>query len=334
MSKCSEARGTFKRLYQAGIRDKRQMALACGVSVHTIRRYFVMMEMGEDMAPKYKKRRAHKFTPCVRRSLVQIMAKHPRMPARWFADQLSERWGTSFSPRGVRKVLRSMHFDYGEPKRTNLTKENKQVRLNWAIDNITTDWKRVWSFDEAYFTLDPSSGRVFYTEANYHRVARRKLTSRQEKISIGIAVAISHNRKSAICYLKSGWAGKDMIDVFNLSLLPSIKWDRNKRHYRAFLIDNDGRHHNREFKAFLEEKGILGMGYLPTNSPDLNPIENVFSQMKRYVQKEAPSTEKELRQSIIDAWESLEPATLRELFRSMPQRIQDVIRNKGGRIDY
>jgi len=302
--------------------------------VQTIRRYIRMMEAEEDMTPKFKKPKTKKFTPNVRHSLVQIMAKQPRKPAIWLANKLSEIWGTSFSASGVRKVLREMNFSYSEPKRTNLSKENKEIRLNWAKCNLKTDWKRVWAFDEAYFSINPSSGRVYHTDANYHRVALRKLTTRQEKISIGIAVAISHNCKSALCYLKTGWNGADMLHIFKHSLLPSIQWDPSKRKCRAFLIDNDGRHHSREFKAFLEENGLLRIGFLPTNSPDLNPIENVFSQMKHSIQEEAPSTENELRECLIRAWETLKPEILQNLFASMPKRVAEVVMNKGGRISY
>ena len=79
---------------------------------------------------------------------------------------------------------------------------------------------------------------------------------------------------------------------------------------------------------------MLGIGFQPANSPDLNPIENVFSLMKRSVQKDAPSNEQDLRRSIERAWETLTPDVLRSLFKSMPTRMKEVIANKGERIAY
>jgi transposase len=86
------------------------------------------------------------------------------------------------------------------------------------------------------------------------------------------------------------------------------------------LIDNDGRHHN-QFKAFLEQHGLTRIGYLPSNSPDLNPVENVFGLT-------------ELHQAVIDSWTSITQQTLRNLFESMPTRLAEVIRKKGDRIEY
>ena len=76
------------------------------------------------------------------------------------------------------------------------------------------------------------------------------------------------------------------------------------------------------------------MGFQPPNSPDLNPIENVFSLMKRFVRRAAPSTIEELRQSVLDAWESIDLETLQKLFDSMSRRMEAVIRLKGKRTGY
>ena len=101
------------------------------------------------------------------------------------------------------------------------------------------------------------------------------------------------------------------------------------------LIDNDGRHHNHQLKEFLEQHGLTRIGYLAfQNSPDLNPVENVFGLMKHFVQERAPSTELELRQAVIDSWASITQQTLRNLFESMPTRLAEVIRKDGDIIEY
>ena len=160
-----------------------------------------------------------------------------------------------------------MGYTHSIPKRTNLTAENKAVRLKWANDHIKTDWNRIWSFDESYFHLDPSSGSVWVKDNVYHRVARRKLTTHQEKISVCIVVAISHNAKSDLCYLESNWRPQDLINVLRDSLLPSIRWDPKVRRCRSFLLDNDGRHHNRQLKEFLDQQGLTRTHFLPLKQP-------------------------------------------------------------------
>lgn len=334
MTRGSEARKIFQRMYRAGVRDKKIMASACGVAIRTVRNYVEKTNRDEPLETERRPRPPTKFSRTVRNSIRQLMRAKPTPTSREVAASLERRWGNAFSSSGVRRTLKSMGYRHSASKATVLTPANRRARLEWAKSREGTDWNRIWSFDEAYFNLEPSRGRVYYSPATVHRAQQRRLTTKQTKISIGIAVAVSHNTKSKICFLKSNWGPMDLRDVLRDELLPSINWDRNVRRYRAFLIDNDGRHHNRQVKAFLEEKGLLRVGYQPSNSPDLNPIENVFSLMKRFVQKEAPSTEQDLRECIAEAWESIEPKTLQSLFDSMPSRLAEVVEKKGDRTQH
>ena len=331
---CSEARAAFKRLYHGGVRNKRILAQGSGRSVKTVSHWIRMMEKGESLEANFYKPKPTKFTPNVKHSLVQILAKNPTKRAPWLARRLEERFGMKFSDGGVRKALREAGYKVKEDKRTNLTPENKQIRLLFPNTNIHTDWKRIWSFDESYFELSCSRGHC-YTKPNVsHRNTARKLTNKQEKISIGIAVAISYNRKSRLCYLPRNWGPPALQHLLRTELLPDLGWDPSQRKFRSFLLDNDGRHHNRELKAYLAQEGLNKVGYLPSNSPDLNPIENVFGLMKRFVKDAMPSNEQELREAVEQAWESVTLETLRNLFDSLPHRMELVIEKNGERIPY
>jgi hypothetical protein len=71
-------------------------------------------------------------------------------------------------------------------------------------------------------------------------------------------------------FYQKGWAPENLINVFRPELLPSIGWDPQLRRCRTLLMDNDGRNHNRQFKAFLGEHGLIKLGvngFLPANPP-------------------------------------------------------------------
>jgi hypothetical protein len=52
---------------------------------------------------------------------------------------------------------------------------------------------------------------------------------------------------------------ENLINVFRVELLPSIGWDPQLCRCRTLLVDNDGRHHNRQFKAFLGVMTLMGL---------------------------------------------------------------------------
>ena len=47
-----------------------------------------------------------------------------------------------------------------------------------------------------------------------------------------------------------------------------------------------------------------------------------------------PQTMKDLKRRLKQAWKNIPLSTLHDLSRSMPQRLQDVIKNKGGHAGY
>ena len=73
---------------------------------------------------------------------------------------------------------------------------------------------------------------------------------------------------------------------------------------------------------------------LPGCSPDLNPIENVFADLKRKLSKENISSVKDLEKEIRNFWPKLQKPYLAKLVNSMPNRLQEVIRRKGGMTKY
>ena len=69
----------------------------------------------------------------------------------------------------------------------------------------------------------------------------------------------------------------------------------------------------------------------PDNSPDLNSVENLWSIMDSEVYKDlSPKNMDHLKRRLRQAWKNIKPSTLRDLSHSMPRRLQNVIKNKGG----
>ena len=101
-----------------------------------------------------------------------------------------------------------------------------------------------------------------------------------------------------------------------------------------FQQDNDPKHTAKINKRYLmtkEKTGFLKVMDWPSQSPDLNPIENLWGILDRKLRGRAPKNEDDLYEILKSAWEELEgeKQLLRNLARSMPNRIKAVLKAKG-----
>ena len=72
----------------------------------------------------------------------------------------------------------------------------------------------------------------------------------------------------------------------------------------------------------------------PGNSPDLNLIENVWSWVEARVNEKGCSTFEEFKQEVRTQFAAVPRRMLTRLYDSMPERLEEVIRRRGGRIKY
>ena len=99
------------------------------------------------------------------------------------------------------------------------------------------------------------------------------------------------------------------------------------------LCPYDPKHTSRVAKTFIDEKRIHAMD-LPSNSPDLNPIEYMWYIMKNNVEKRMPRNLDELKRFMVEEWEKIPQETVKNIIMSMKRRCELVLEKNGDRISY
>ena len=103
-----------------------------------------------------------------------------------------------------------------------------------------------------------------------------------------------------------------------------------------FMQDNAPAHVSKVAMAWFKEKKIELLKW-PALSPDLNPMENLWSILARKVYDNGNrqfESVADLQRAIIDSWDSISTPTLAKLIASMPKRCMDVLERQGKKIDY
>jgi len=114
--------------------------------------------------------------------------------------------------------------------------------------------------------------------------------------------------------------------------------DSRKIQWRGYWFQDDNApvHTARGVKAWILQNRIKVLQDWPSQSPDLNPIENLWSELERQLKKHTPrpKNKQDLFSILQEEWNAIPTSKYIKLIESMPQRIQACIESDGGPIKY
>lgn len=129
------------------------------------------------------------------------------------------------------------------------------------------------------------------------------------------------------------WNAATFTDGFIFDILreaqiwyPGVGW--------RLQLDNATPHTAVATAATLETHGVPELLFQPPHSPDLNPIENVWTVMKKRLESETFNNLAGLRRAVKDIWQSFTVSDLENITSSMPDRIEEVLAGDGGHTHY
>jgi hypothetical protein len=206
---------------------------------------------------------------------------------------------------------------------------------DWTVD----DWKKVIFSDETKINMWNSDGAVYtWKEPGQrdlpHNVRMTKkfgggglmiwscMTSR----GVGYASQVVQRTMDSACYI-------EMLETSYMDTLEYYTWNANDV---ILQQDGDSKHTSKPTVKWLKENKIPYMKNWPPNSPDLNLIENLWHRVKSKLGQYStpPSTKEELFKRFETEWYKFTKEDMEPYYNSMPTRIQDVIKTKGGYTRY
>ena len=134
---------------------------------------------------------------------------------------------------------------------------------------------------------------------------------------------VSYNGTGRLYQVKGNINGQYYKKILQYCAIPSINHlypDGDG----IFMQDNAPVHTSKANKQFLNESGVKVNSW-PDQSPDLNPIENLWQYMKVRLQGIRFRNQAELFERLQDIWNKISMEYVRKLVDSMPSRCQMVI---------
>ncbi len=145
--------------------------------------------------------------------------------------------------------------------------------------------------------------------------------------SVMVWVSMSSAGVGPLCFLRSKVNTAVYQEVLEQFMLPAA----DKLYGDAdFIFQQDlaPAHSAKATSTWFKDHGIPVLNW-PANSPDLNPIENLWCIVKRKMRYARPNNAEELKAAIRATWALITPEQCHRLIDSMPRRIAAVIQAKG-----
>lgn len=234
------------------------------------------------------------------------------------------------SGRTVRRRLKEAGYFYSSPKEKPLLLErHRKERLEWAKRNKETDWSKVIFTDESTVRLKPVRIRVWRKKGQYKVVRTMK-----ESAKVNVWGCFSEKGFGRLFWFSQNLKKELMCEIYKDWLLPSAS-DMFGEGDDSWVLqeDNDPKHNAIMSQRWKEDHNVKRLDW-PSQSPDLNPIENVWSVMKVNIAKRHPKNVRQLRKIVDEEWDKCGRELAQKLVKSMPHRIQAVIAAEGDYIMY
>ncbi len=150
--------------------------------------------------------------------------------------------------------------------------------------------------------------------------------------SVMVWGAMSSAGVGPLCFLRSKVntaVYQEVLEHFMLSTADQLYGDAD------FIFQQDlaPAHSAKATNTWFKDHGIPVLNW-PANSPDLNPIENLWGIVRRKMRYARPNNAEELKATIRATWALITPEQCHRLIDSMPRRIAAVIQAKGAPTKY
>jgi transposase len=241
-----------------------------------------------------------------------------------------DKQGTTLSKATIRRRLNEQGLYKLQPlKKPLLLDKHRDNRLEWAKTNKKTDWSRTIFTDETTIFQFSKPKKVWRLKGE-----KIKVPTVKHSIKVHVYGCFSEEGFGNIYCFTENLNAELLCTIYKKTLLPSAKKFFGEDNYSWNLQeDNDPKHTSEKAYRWRDEHHVNKISW-PSQSPDLNPIENVWAILKANISNYKPRSIKDLIRIIKKEWKALDNVLAKNLVISMKNRISLLLCNDGDHILY
>lgn len=327
-------RAIIVHLYKTG-KSQREISKEAGVAKTTVANTIKRFAEQGNLQERKGRGRKKIVTPRAERTLVRLSLANRRLGSIDLCKELRESTGKKVCPSTVRRVLIRNGLKGCKPrKKPLLTEAHRKKRLEWAKQhqNWTVEqWSKVIFSDESNFTTQNHCGHTHVRRRvgeEYRPECLLPTIKHPTSVMIWGCFSMMGPGRLEVC--EGRMNAERYLKVLEKRLLPSARdmYGADNKDW-IYQQDNAPCHTAKKVKDWCQAKNIPLLPW-PAQSPDMNPIENLWHQINLIVSKNKPTTKVQLIEEVIKAWHHvISQDRLDALVKSMPRRCRAVIKARG-----
>ena len=326
------------KTYAEAVRALRRMRIY--ISVSGLRKLVYKVRRKRSVADRRRSGRPRTTATREDKALVHLATRNRFMTLPQLSHALHSEGSQRVSRQTVSRRLKERGlFRRVAVRRPLLTRAQKRKRREWARKYLKAGiqfWSKVNFSDEKIFEAGRSCARVKVSRKSgekYHSACIQLAPKRGVKIHVWGLISwhgVGPLRQVVGNLNAAEYQRQIIFDIDQLCNVDPIHPRKNS----IFQQDKAPAHMARTTLNFLAQKGVSLLPW-PGNSPDLNPIENVWSHVCSRVRALGLPASKEQYWNWVQAeWQATPLSYIRNLYRSLPSRCREVVGKKGGSTHY
>lgn len=275
---------------------------------------------------------ARKTTVRIDRKIVRLSKANPKLSAVEINRQINDELDAPISNRTVaRRLVEAGLHGRSVRKKPLVTAVQRKRRVEFALRHLEwrdAEWKFILWSDETKINRVGSDGKMYVRRPNGCAFDPRYVSPvvKHGGGSIMVWACFSWNGVGPIHRIQGNMDSKQYVDILKKVMLP---WaEENLPLIWQFQQDNDPKHTSKMTKKFFEDQSIRVLEWA-SSSADLNPIEHLWTDVKKPVGAMQITNMDQLFDEVKKAWEAIPVERCRALIQSMSRRCAAVIKQKG-----